>query len=142
MEDFVGITYIQQNSALLFEYILFGGKVITLVERNVFDKQFVACFILFNLLITYDKFTLNSYAPLLWCLILIHLSFAYCELPIAVVEIERMSYPTGQSWDRMNVMPNRSVLSHTPFHKHHMCLPINPVVDLGLPLLGQGLHAV
>lgn len=65
MEDFVGITYIQQNSALLFEYILFGGKVITLVERNVFDKQFVARFILFNLLIIYDKFTLNSYAPLL-----------------------------------------------------------------------------
>lgn len=65
MEDFVRITYIPQNSALLFEYILFGGKVITLVERNVFDKQFVARFILFNLLIIYDKFTLNSYAPLL-----------------------------------------------------------------------------
>lgn len=67
MEDFVGITYIQQNSALLFEYtgILFGVKVITLVERNVFETQFVARFILFNLLIIYDKFTLNSYAPLL-----------------------------------------------------------------------------
>lgn len=65
MEDFVGITYIQHNSALLFEYILFGVKVITLVERNVFETQFVARFILFNLLIIYDKFTLNSYAPLL-----------------------------------------------------------------------------
>lgn len=65
MEDFVGITYIQQNSALLFEYILFGVKVITLVERNVFETQFVARFILFNLLIIYDKFTLNSYATLL-----------------------------------------------------------------------------
>lgn len=97
MEDFVGIPYIQQNSALLFEYILFGVKVITLVERNVFETQFVARFILFNLLIIYDKFTLNSYAPLLWCLIFIHLSFAYCELPIAVVEIEWMSCPTGQS---------------------------------------------